>query len=144
MARKPKAPKPIPPSTLKAVAACHALGLIYHGGTGALLAAVDDRQGYHFVRVRTSAGVTSAAHVCRSQRSSLASKLTTTAQCLAGAERFAPHRVPEWSREYTRVELALVNPSWLCDVDSEFIESPGTDGIMAAAGLDFTVEVDEC
>ena len=26
------------------------------------------------------------------------------------------------SREYTRQELALVTPSWVCDVDTEFVE----------------------
>ena len=140
MARKPR---PIPISTLKAVAACHAVGLTYHGGTGALLAAVDDRQGYHYVRVRTAAGVTSAAHVCHTQRDVLTAQLTRTGQILGLSRRAAPHRAPEYSRDYTAIELALVNPSWICDLDEPFVACPATDGIMAAAGLNLTVEVDQ-
>jgi len=134
MAKRPKAPKPIPISTRKAVAACHAVGLTYHGRAGALLAAVDDRQGYHSVRVRTSKGVTQAAHACRSQRSALASKLSS----------LAVNAIPMDSREYTAIELALVNPSWLCDIDGDFVDVVLTDDVMVAAGLDFsTVEDDQ-
>jgi hypothetical protein len=128
MARRPKAPKPIPISTLKAVAACHAVGLTYHGGTGATLAAVDDAQGYHWVKVSTTAGVARAMHWCCNQRTGLAATAAA---------------MPSTSREFTRAELALVTPSWLCDSRGGWVDVPSTDGIMAAAGLDFTVEVSE-
>ncbi len=126
MPRKPRAPKPIPLTTLRAVAACHAVGLSYYGGTGSLLVAVDG-QDYHVVRVRTSGGVTGARHACCPERTALAGVVATTYRA---------------SREATRAELALVAPSWLCDTESDFVDVPPTDGIMAAAGFDLTVEVD--
>ena len=143
MARRPKAPKPIPITTLRAVAACHTVGLTYHGGTGANLVAVDDRGFYHFVRARTSRGVASAAHTCRSERDRLAVLLRTTAQQVTFAQECKPHMVPQFSRKCTLIELTIANPAWLCDVDGEFIDCPGTDDIMVTAGLDLTVEVSE-
>lgn len=135
-----KQPKPIPARTLKAVAACAAVDLVYHGGTGAILIAVDrDARGYHYVKVSTTAGVTRACHWCCAQRSQLATQLTTTGQKLAAAEHHAPHLAPQFSREYTRAELALVTPSWLCDAGSEnWVEVPSTDNIMAIAGIEVT------
>lgn len=119
-------------SARKAIEACNTVGLTYHGGTGALLVAVDNRRFYHWVRARTSGGIASAAHVCQSQRSALAAQLTHTSQRAAQASRFAPHRQPEFSREAARLELALVCPSWLCDADDPFVEIP--EG--STAGLD--------
>jgi len=101
-------PKNFAISTRKDMAACHALGFTYHGGTGTVLVAVDDRGFYHFVRARTSRGVASAAHACRSERDRLAALFPKTAQI---------------SRQYTLAELALVSPSWLCDQDGDFVEA---------------------
>ena len=129
MARRPKAPKPVPISTLKVVAACHAVGLTYHGGSGAMLAAVDGRsQTYHWVKVSTTAGVARAMHWCCDQRTSLAATVAA---------------MPTTSREFTRAELALVAPSWLCDTSGVWVEVPSTYNIMATAGLDLTVEDSE-
>jgi hypothetical protein len=133
MATKAKA---ISISTLKSVAACHAVGLTYFGGAGSLLVAVDDRQFYHWVRVRTSKGTTSAAHACQSRRTAQATDLTHTSQRAGQAARFAPHRETEFSREATRLELALVCPSWICDTDDTFVEVPSTDNIMTIAGIE--------
>ena len=126
MARKPKE---IPISTLRSLAASATVGFIYHGPAegGTLDWAVDGGL-YHVVKKRTTGGVRRAAHFCRSYRDRLTEQLRA---------------MPPLSREYVRLELILVNPSWLCDQDGEFIDCLDTDGIMAAAGLITTVEMSE-
>ena len=101
-------PKTFRATTQKALAACHAVGLVYHGCTGSMLIAVDpDAQSYHWVRVSTRGGVTYAMHFCCDRRTELAAAAARTVTA---------------SREFTRTELALVAPSWLCDSGGEWVE----------------------
>ncbi len=126
----PRKPKPIPPSTLKAVAACAAVGFTYHGGAGSLLIAVDD-EFYHWVRVRTSRGVTSAVHACRARRSDLAAQLTALPQMIDDAP----------NRAAIIVELGLVCPAWLCDQDRG-AQRGGSRAPLSVAVLELLIELD--
>lgn len=125
MARKPA---PISVSTLKSVAAAHAVGLTYlgpaEGGTLDWAVAADGR--FHAVKKRTTGGVARAAHFCRSHRSVLAGQKDAI-----------------WwgSRERTQIEIVVCDPGWQCDEDGMFADCPSTDGIMAAAHLELAVEV---
>jgi hypothetical protein len=119
-------------STVKALAACHTVGLTYHAHLeGETVFWAVDGEFYHVVKRKTTAGVTRSAHYCRTYRSALAEKLSTTAQKVAKAGLVSPQLVPEFSREAVALELVLVSPSWLCDADSEFIEI--TDPAAAVA-----------
>lgn len=125
MARKPRK---IPITTLRAVAAAHALGFTHWGqAQGTIDWAVADDGLAHAIRRRTTRSNPQAAHICRTFRDQLAEKM----------KAYGP-----LAREYTNLELTAVHPAWVCDVDGEFVDCPGTDGIMAISGLDLTVEVD--
>jgi len=124
-----KKPRKIPCTILKAVAAAHALGFSHWGqAQGTIDWSVDDEGLAHAVRRRTTRGNPQAAHICRTYRDMLTLEMRA---------------MGPMSREYTNLELTLVSPTWLCDVDGEFVDCPSFDGIMATAGLDFTVEVSE-
>jgi hypothetical protein len=111
--------KTLKTSTVKALAACHAVGLTYHAHLeGESVFWATDGRFYHVVRKRTTAGVTRAAHQCRSYRDHLSAQLGE----LAADMKTRLHRIPVLSREYTNIELTMVCPSWLCDVDDDFIE----------------------
>jgi len=132
-----KRPVAIPTNTLKAVASCAAVGFDYHAHLeGETVFWAVDGEFYHVVKKKTSRGVARSAHYCQTYRSALAEQLTVTAKKVAKAGMVSPQLVPEFTREAVALELVLVSPSWLCDQDSEFIECPGIEGIMAAAGFE--------
>jgi len=129
MARRPKAPKPIPITTLRAITAAHALGLTHWGqASGTTDWAIDDAGLIHAVLRRTTRGNRQVAHACGSYRNTLALKMQT---------------MNPMSREYIYLELTIVSSAWLCDVAGEFIDCPDTDDIMTTAGLYTAVEVSE-
>jgi hypothetical protein len=106
-------------STVKALAACRTVGLSYHGRLeGETVFWATDGESYHVVRKRTTAGVARAAHYCQTYRTGLSGQLGEIARDM----KTRLHLIPVLSREYTNIELTMVSPAWLCDVDSEFIE----------------------
>lgn len=124
MARKPRK---IPSTTLKAVAAAHALGFTHWGrAQGTIDWAVGDDGLAHVVRRRTTGGSPQAAHICRTYREALTMQMRS-----------------KWplSRAYTNLELTLCNPAWVCGCDGDFVDCPDIDGILEVAGLTTTVEV---
>ncbi len=113
-------PKKFPVSTLKAMAACHAVGLTYHAHlVGETTFWAIDGEFYHVVKKKTTAGVAHSAHYCQSYRSLLAEQLGGLAHNLTKAGAVSPQLVPQFSREYTQIELVTVCPSWLCDQDDD-------------------------
>ncbi len=124
MARKPRK---IPSTTLKAVAAAHALGFTHWGrAQGPIDWAVGDDGLAHVVRRRTTGGHPQAAHICGTFRDALTMQMRA-----------------RWSLswEYTNLELTLFNPAWICDADGDFVDCPNPDGILEIAGVTTTVEV---
>lgn len=109
-------------STVKALAACCAVGLTYHGRLeGETVFWASDGELYHVVRKRTTAGVARASHCCQSYRTGLNKQLGEMSHDM----ETRLHLIPVLSREHTNIELTMVSPGWLCDVDSEFVEIPG-------------------
>ncbi len=108
-------------STVKALAACHAVGLTYHAHlVGETTFWAVDGEFYHVVKKKTTAGVTRSAHYCQTYRSLLSAQLGELSRDM----KTRLHRIPVLSREYTQIELVTVCPSWLCDVDGEFVPVP--------------------
>ena len=92
-------------ATIKAMAACRAVGLTYYSGTGSNLIAVDPgTRTYHWVKITTRSGTPRAEHSCCGQRDGLTA---------------AMRRLPQ-GREFTRAELA--SASWTCTAHGNPVE----------------------
>ena len=101
MAGKPKA---IPVTTIRAQAAAHAAGFTHWDQAPILnFDWVVDGEFYHGVERRNPRKAASTVrHACQTLRDRLTCQLVQT---------------PALSLEYTRLELGLVCPSWVCDHD---------------------------
>jgi hypothetical protein len=105
-------------TTVRSLQAAHAAGFTFWG-TGPFAGfdwAVDDAGFYHAIRRQTPRGGDPRVHhACRAARN----RLTAELERLKLISRWEGPAV--LSPEYTRLELALVQPSWLCDQDGDWL-----------------------
>jgi hypothetical protein len=124
-------------TTVRSLQAAAAVGFT-HWGAGPFTGfdwAVDDAGCYHAVRRQTPRGGDPRVHhACRAARN----RLTAELERLKIASRWEAPAV--LSPEYTRLELALAQPSWLCGKDGDWTGCSTPDAAIAPLCLDVTPE----